>query len=120
MRDFCERFKDFFDSLNESQKATVIREYNDANNYCHVYDMEDFDFIMGNKSPMEIVSKCCYVDFNPSHSYFRCDANDCFQSSDDVCEWTDSDDMAGWYKDNDYILVRLNVGWEEDEDEDEE
>lgn len=117
MRDFCERFKDFFDSLNESQKATVIREYNDANNYCGVFYMDCFDEVMSGKSPMEIVSRCCHADFNPSHRYFRCDANDCFCSSDDVCAWTDSDDMAEWYKDNDYILARLNVGWEEDEDE---
>lgn len=125
MKLFSERFKDFFNSLNESQQESVIREYNDANCYCGVFDMECFNEVMSGKSPMEIVSRCRAFDFNPSHRYFRCDANGCFESSDDICAWVDLDDMARWYKDYDYILERINTkeyemhieGWEEDKDE---
>ena len=108
MKPFYERFKDFFGSLSESRKVYVINEYNDANHYCGVFYMVDFDEIMSGKRPTEIISRCGHYDFNLSHRYFTCDANECFLSSDNALAWVDFKAMAKWYEDYDYILMRID------------
>ena len=49
---------------------------------CVYYDMDEFDVLMSNYSPMQIAQMMWFGDFNPNDDYFRFNAYDNLESAD--------------------------------------
>lgn len=123
MKTFKEKFEAFFYSLYESQQMDLVCTYCDANNYERPYDMDEFNEIFRDYSPMQIALQT-WCDFNPNDKYFHFDGCANLESGNDFLEWTDFDSMADWYEWNERELYRVDrLEWlmlEDEEDEDEE
>ena len=123
MKTFREKFEEFFYSLYESQQMDLVCTYHDGNNDERPYDMDEFDEIMGNYSPMDIALHARHDGFNPNDKYFHFNGYANLESSNNLLEWTDFDSMANWYEWHEQELYRIDRDeWLalEDEDEDEE
>lgn len=59
--------------LNDDTKLGMMRDaeaYGYVSSGDSIYDMDDFDEIMGDARPSEVADKMYYGDFNPNHDYF--------------------------------------------------
>ena len=69
-----EKIKAILEEISTSDIITIHNEYcNESNNMDdYIYDMSEFDEIMGNMTPWE-VARCCFYghEFCPAHDYFR-------------------------------------------------
>lgn len=64
--------KEVLEEMSSSDIVAVHNAYCDSCNYMgnHIYNMEEFDEIMGNMEPRKIAIACFYGDFCPAHDYF--------------------------------------------------
>ena len=73
--------KDLDDLYYEISQEYMYEEY--------VYSMDEFDYVVDNKSPHEITLMVFNGDFNPNHDYFKFDGYGNLKSIDDY----DYDDL---------------------------
>ena len=64
--------------IDNMSNDEIITEYNEYCEYCNdmdsiVYSMYEFDEVMENFTPMELVSKVVYGEFNPSDDWVMFD-----------------------------------------------
>lgn len=69
-----EAIKKALEEMGTADIITIHNAYCDSSDNMddYIYDMSEFDEIMGNMSPWEI-ARCCYYghEFCPAHDYFR-------------------------------------------------
>lgn len=66
--------KNVLEEMNTADIIAVHNEYCDGSNNMddYIYGMDEFDEIMGNMLPLDIVRAAYYGhEFNPTHDYFR-------------------------------------------------
>lgn len=69
-----DQIKEVLENMDTVDIITIHNEYCDATNNMddYIYNMSDFDEIMGNMTPWEIARACFYGnEFCPAHDYFR-------------------------------------------------
>lgn len=122
MKTFREKFEEFFDALCESQQLDLVCTYCDNNHHERPFDMDEFDEVFRNYSPMDIAFQT-WSDFNPHDKYFHFDGCANLESGNDFMEWVDFDSMADWYEWHESELYRVDrLEWlmvEDEEDEEE-
>ena len=93
--------------LDNSELLSLYREFLKAKQYFdkEIYDMSEFDCIMGNKTPLEIVKHCYYGDFCPKHAYFTFIAYGNLLSSDRLTRLMDLDKFIDWLIDNNHEFL---------------
>lgn len=101
--DLKDRIKEYLENLGGSELATLWDDYCDYSNYTddYVYDMDMIDEMFSDYSPMDILQRAFYGDFNPSHDYFKFNGYANLESSDYVDELISIDDLADSIIDND-------------------
>jgi len=126
MRDFNEKFNEWFSGLSESDQLSVYNEYAYASGHEPVFYMEEFDEVCNGMRPIDVAWKVRYGDFCPHHDYFTFDGYANFESIEGLSTWLEDyvDDLADWFEDRQRDLVDL-MGVEvtdlyEDEDEENE
>ena len=67
-----ERIKEIIEEMSTEDKIALWNEYCDSSNRADdwIYSMEEFDEIMNEREPWDIVRTCYFGDFNPTHEYF--------------------------------------------------
>ena len=103
--DLKDRIKEYLENLESSELAILWDEYCGSGDY--VYDMDLIDEIFSGDSPMNILQRAFFGDFNPNHDYFKFNGYGNLESSDYVDELIYIDDLADYIIDNDdadYIL----------------
>lgn len=70
------------DNLSDDEIITKYYEYCEYNNDMNsvVYDMSEFDEVMGYCTPLEVAQKVAYGEFNPSDDWFTFDGYGNLQS----------------------------------------
>ena len=93
--------------LDDSELLSLYREFLEAKQYFddEIYDMDEFDEIMGNETPWDITRKCFYGDFCPNHAYFKFNGYGGLISTDYLTEWIDLDNLIEWLIDTDHEFL---------------
>ena len=93
--------------LDDSELLSLYREFLKAKQYFNkeIYDMSEFDRIMGNETPLEIVNHCYYGEFCPKHAYFTFIAYGNLLSSDRLTMLMDLDKFIDWLIDNNHEFL---------------
>lgn len=69
-----EKIKEVLENMGTAEIINIHNEYCSASNNMddYIYDMDEFDEIMGNVTPWEVARACFYGhEFCPAHDYFR-------------------------------------------------
>lgn len=126
-----EKIKNALDEMGTAEIIAIHNTYCDASNNMddYIYDMSEFDEIMGNMTPWEIARACFYGhEFCPAHDYFRFNGYANLESFDfapegnsgiytsDIADYIDRNEDALY---NDEIQDILDE-YEEEDEEDEE
>ena len=95
--------------LDDSELLSLYREFLEAKQYFDnkIYDMSEFDHIMGDKTPSEIVSHCYYGNFCPKHAYFTVIAYGNLLSSDHLTRLMDLDKFIDWIIDINHEFLKV-------------
>lgn len=93
--------------LDDSELLSLYREFLEAKQYFdnEIYDMSEFDRVMGDKTPSEIVSHCYYGNFCPKHAYFTFIAYGNLLSSDRLTRLMDLDKFIDWLIDSNHEFL---------------
>ena len=75
------------EAIDGMQTPDVIDMWNEYCISCNmqddiIYDMSDFDEVMGHESPWRIARACCYGDFCAAHEWFWFNSYGNLESSD--------------------------------------
>ncbi len=104
-----EKIKEILESMSTADIIAIHDEYCNATNNIdnYIYNMGEFDEIMGNMTPWDIARACYYGhEFCPDHDYFRFNGNANLESFDfvpegnsgiyisDIAEYIDRDEDA--------------------------
>lgn len=128
MRTFYERFAEYFAEQGNAEQVAIYNEWAYNTGHEPVNFMEEFDEICAGFTPMDIVLKARFGDFNPNHDYFTFDGYANLESIENVAEWLEDyvGDMADYFEDHYCDLANI-IGtceagalYEEDEDEEQE
>lgn len=128
MRTFYERFAEYFAEQGNAEQVAIYNEWAYNTGHEPVNFMEEFDEICAGFTPMDIVLKARFGDFNPNHDYFTFDGYANLESIENVAEWLEDyvDDMVDYfeshYRDLANVIGTCEAGalYEEDEDEEQE
>lgn len=128
MRTFYERFAEYFAEQGNAEQVSIYNEWAYSTGNEPVNFMYEFDEVCAGFSPLDIVFKVRFGDFNPNHDYFTFDGYTNLESIENVAEWLEDyvDDMADYfenhYRDLADIIGTCDAGalYEEDEDEEQE
>lgn len=102
-----EKIKEYLNNLDDNELLSLHREFLEDMQYCddEIYDMDEFDEIMGNETPWDIARKCFYGDFCPNHAYFKFNGYGNLISTDYLTEWIDLDNLIEWLIDTDHEIL---------------
>ena len=124
-----EKIKNALDEMGTAEIIAIHNTYCDASNNMddYIYDMGEFDEIMGNMTAWEVARACYYGhEFCPAHDYFRFNGYANLESFDfapdgnsgvytsDIAEFIDREENA---LDNDEIQEILDEYEEGENDE---
>lgn len=124
-----EKIKNALDEMGTAEIIAIHNAYCDASNNMddYIYDMGEFDEIMGNMTAWEVARACYYGhEFCPAHDYFRFNGYANLESFDfapggnsgvytsDIAEFIDREENA---LDNDEIQEILDEYEEGENDE---
>ena len=97
-----EQIKEFLQDLDDEELKQIWNDYCNANSYSDdfVYDMDEFDDIMSNSTPTDIVNRIFYGDFKPCHEYFSFNGYANLVSSDYLDDLIHISDLAEYIYNN--------------------
>lgn len=100
MKSFDE-VKEYLENMSNNDLQTLWNSYCKADNYCgsYIYDMDEFDEIMGGKEPSRIAQMIYYGDFCPNADCFVFDGCGNLKSGY-ADELADIDTLAHYIVDN--------------------
>ena len=119
-----EAIENILNNLSDNEIVDVNNRYQDeVNGDNYIYSMDDFDELMGGKTPSDIANMVSYGDYNPFHMWFYFNGYGNIKSTD----FPDTAD--GWYacdiatymveNDEDFDIDEVRAILEEDEEGDE-
>lgn len=126
MRTFNERFAEYFAEQGNAEQVAIFNEWAYSTGNEPVNFMYEFDEVCAGFTPMDIVLKVRFGDFNPNHDYFTFDGYANLESIENVAEWLEDyvDDMVDYFEDHFRVLADVigtcEAGALYDEEEDEE
>lgn len=85
------------ENLSSVELVPIVNEYAEAmRDYeSHIYYMDDFNYIMEGKTPLEIAQELCDADFSPYCDYFTWGIYG-VKSADFVADLVYLEDVAEW------------------------
>ena len=124
MKTFEERFFEMAENLSDSELVQLYNEY--AYNVGHewISSIDEFNEVMRDFEPLDIVMKMRFGSFNPNHNYWTFDGYANLESIENIREYLDDyylADLCDWYEQNESTLVDLFADeWSATEEEVEE
>lgn len=112
--------KEYLENLSDYELFALWNEYQGENYDDCIYYMEELDEICESMNPTDLANKIFYGDFNPNDTYFIFDGYANLESSDNLDDLIDVDDLAQFIYDNDDDLNDDDLRDFLDEEEDEE
>lgn len=102
MRTFNERFAEYFAEQGNAEQVSIFNEWANSTGHEPICCIEEFDDICAGFTPMDIVRKVRFGDFNPCYDYFTFDGYANFESIENAAEWIKDymDDMADYFADH--------------------
>lgn len=102
-----EKIRKELKKLDDSELLSLYREFLEAKQFFdhEIYDMSEFDRVMGNKTPLEIVSHCYYGNFCPKHARFTFIAYGNLLSSDCLTRLMYLDKFIDWLIDSNHKFL---------------
>lgn len=97
--------KDYLEDLHDEDLVQLWNAYCDEDNYAddHIYNMDEFDEIMGSEEPSRIAQRIYYGEFCPNDSWFIFDGCGNLKSGY-ADELADIDTLAHFIVDNENYL----------------
>lgn len=126
MRTFNERFAEYFAEQGNAEQVAIFNEWAYSTGNEPVYYIEEFNEVCAGFSPLDIVFKVRFGDFNPNHDYFTFDGYANLESIENVAEWLEDyvDELADYYeshfRDLANVIGTCDAGALYDEDEEQE
>lgn len=105
-----ERIIDAIENLSNNEAVSLWNEYCNESNHMddYIYGMNEFDEIMGDMKPWDVVRACFYGNFCPADNYFWFNGYANLESSDFPSKDSKSPiyakEIAKWIVDNDNSL----------------
>lgn len=115
------KIKDYLCDMNSLELLNAWNEYASENYYNTIFTCDEFDEICENMTASEIALKCFNgKHFNPNDEFFTFNGYENFESSDDLNDLIDIDELADFIVDNDNDLYNDNIRNILDDEDDEE
>jgi len=120
-----EQIREYLDGLSNSELLSILSNYCNESDYYDdaIYDNDKYFFDENFQNPMDAVRAAHYGEYRYTDSYVKFNSYGNLETTNDVSDWVDTDEIAAWIVDNDNALsdddIQDILDEEDDEDSDE-